>query len=59
MTVLLAVNEGILSCEIPSEDEAKKSVKKVVREVVEKYEEENPNVNDDTKCGVLTSQHNI
>ena len=49
MAVLLAVNEGILSCEIPSEDEAKKIVEKVVQEVVEKYEEEDLNVNDETK----------
>ena len=35
MAVLLAVNEGILSCDIPTEDKAKEIVKRVVQKVVE------------------------
>ena len=44
MAVLLAVNEGILSSKIPSEDEAKNIVKRV-QKVIEKFDKPDLDVN--------------
>ena len=45
MAVLLAVNEGILSLEIPSEEEAKNIINRVVQKVVEKCDKPDMDVN--------------
>ena len=50
MAVLLAVNEGILSCDVPTEDEAKEIVKKVVQKVVSTYEKADMDISPGTEC---------
>ena len=51
MAVLLAVNEGLLSCEVPSEDKAKEIVKNAIQKVVKKYEEADMDAHPDSEGG--------
>jgi len=51
MAVLLAVNESLLSCEVPSEDKAKEIVKNAIQKVVKKYEEEDMDAHPVTEGG--------
>ena len=48
MTVLIAVNEGTFSCEVPSGDKAKKIVEKVIT----KYKEMSTDFNAEADIGV-------
>ena len=50
MAVLLAVNEALLSCDVPTEDEAKEIVKEVVQKVVSTHEKAEMDVIPGTEC---------